>query len=170
MAGVEAGSLVTYLQKLRRLRLVERHIPVTESPTSSKRGRYRIAAPLFRFWFRFVYGNQDQLRMLGDDAYDEIVAPGLADYVSPLFKRLCQRALRSGTTPQSGSSQQSVVSLIADHTTYVCPLSHSTPRPTSIDGPRVAVVSFIVACSPSTISAPQTRQVVSSSSDSSLPS
>jgi hypothetical protein len=93
MAGVESGSLSTYLQKLRRLRLVERHIPVTESPTASKRGRYRIAAPLFRFWFRFVYGNQDQLHMLGDDAYDELVAPELADHVSPLFERLCQRAL-----------------------------------------------------------------------------
>ncbi len=93
MAGVDSGSLSTYLQKLRRLRLVERHIPVTESPRASKRGRYRIAAPLFRFWFRFVYGNQDQLRMLGDDAYDELVAPELADYVSPLFERLCQRAL-----------------------------------------------------------------------------
>jgi len=89
MAGVESGSLSTYLQKLRRLRLVEHHFPVTESPTASKRGRYRIAAPLFRF----VYGNQDQLRMLGDDAYDELVAPELADYVSPLFERLCQRAL-----------------------------------------------------------------------------
>ena len=93
MAGVESGSLSTYLQKLRRIRLVERHIPVTESPTASKRGRYRIAAPLFRFWFRFVYGNQDQLRMLGDDAYEEVVAPELPDYVSPLFERLCQRAL-----------------------------------------------------------------------------
>ena len=93
MAGVDSGSLSTYLQKLRRLRLVERHIPVTESPTASKRGRYRIAAPLFRFWFRFVYGNQDQLRILGGDAYDELVAPELADYVSPLFERLCQRAL-----------------------------------------------------------------------------
>jgi len=93
MAGVESGSLSTYLQKLRRLRLVERHIPVTESPTASKRGRYRIAAPLFRFWFRFVYGNQDQLHMLDDDAYDKLVAPELADYVSPLFERLCQRAL-----------------------------------------------------------------------------
>jgi len=93
MAGIESGSLSTYLQKLRRLRLVERHIPVTESPTTSKRGRYRIAAPLFRFWFRFVYGNQDQLRILGDDAYDELVEPELADYVSPLFERLCQRTL-----------------------------------------------------------------------------
>ena len=93
MAGIESGSLSTYLQKLRRLRLVERHIPVTESPTASNRGRYRIAAPLFRFWFRFVYGNQDRLRLLGDDAYDELVAPELADYVSPLFERLCQEAL-----------------------------------------------------------------------------
>ncbi|TYT61720.1 ATP-binding protein [Natrialba swarupiae] len=93
MAGVESSSLSTYLQKLRRLRLVERHIPVTESPTSSKRGRYRIAAPLFRFWFRFVYGNQDQLRMLGENAYEELVEPELADYVSSLFERLCQRAL-----------------------------------------------------------------------------
>lgn len=93
MAGVESGSLSTYLQKLRRLRLVERHIPVTESPTASKRGRYRIAAPLFRFWFRFVYGNQDRLRMLGGNAYDDLVAPELADHVSPLFERLCQQAL-----------------------------------------------------------------------------
>lgn len=95
MAGVESGSLSSYLQKLRRLRLVERHIPVTASPTASKRGRYRIAAPLFRFWFRFVYGNQDRLHMLGEDAYDEFVEPDLANYVSPLFERLCQQALRS---------------------------------------------------------------------------
>jgi AAA+ ATPase superfamily predicted ATPase len=93
MAGVESQSLSSYLQKLRRLRLVERHIPITESPTASKRGRYRIAAPLFRFWFRFVYGKQDQLRLLGDEAYEELVAPELADHVSPLFERLCQQVL-----------------------------------------------------------------------------
>lgn len=93
MAGVDTASLSTYLQKLRRLRLVERHIPVTASPTSSKRGRYRIAAPLFRFWFRFVYGNQDRLRLLGADAYDDHVAPKLADFVSPWFERLAQQNL-----------------------------------------------------------------------------
>ncbi|MDZ7688397.1 MAG: ATP-binding protein [Halobacteriales archaeon] len=93
MAGVDSSSLSTYLQKLRRLRLVERHIPVTASPTSSKSGRYRLSAPLFRFWFRFVYGRQDSLRTLGDDAYEETVAPEFADYVSPLFEVLCQRKL-----------------------------------------------------------------------------
>jgi hypothetical protein len=93
MAGVESQSLSTYLKKLRRLRLVERRIPVTASPTATKRGRYRIAAPLFRFWFRFVYGNQDQLRLLGERAYDDVVSPEIVDYVSPLFEQLCQRAL-----------------------------------------------------------------------------
>lgn len=33
--------------------------------------------------------------MLGEDAYDEFVEPDLADYVSHLFERLCQQALRS---------------------------------------------------------------------------
>jgi len=93
MAGVDSTSLSSYLQKLRRLRLVERHVPVTAAATSSKRGRYRIAAPLFRFWFRFVYGNQDRLRLLGDDAYEDLVAPELADCLSPLFEQLCQWAL-----------------------------------------------------------------------------
>jgi AAA+ ATPase superfamily predicted ATPase len=93
MAGVDPSSLSTYLQKLRRLRLVERHIPVTASPTSSKRGRYRLSAPLFKFWFRFVYGKQDRLRLLDDEAFEEVVAPEFADYVSPLFERLCQQAL-----------------------------------------------------------------------------
>lgn len=93
MAGIESQSPSAYLQKLRRLRLVERHIPVTESPTNSKRGRYRLAAPLFRFWFRFVYGNQDRLRLAGETAFDEIVAPDLADYVSPRFESVCQDAL-----------------------------------------------------------------------------
>ncbi len=55
--------------------------------------RYRIAAPLFRFWFRFVYDNQDRLRIPGEKAYDEFVKPEITDYVSPLFERLCQHAL-----------------------------------------------------------------------------
>jgi hypothetical protein len=99
-------SLSTYLQKLRRLRLVKRHIPVTESPTALKRGRYRITAPLFRFWFWFVYGKQDRLRMLDDDAYDELVAPELADYVSLSFERLCQLALPKLVDRQFGDVGQ----------------------------------------------------------------
>lgn len=92
-AGVDSQNVSTYLQKLRRLRLIERHVPVTESPTHSKRGRYRLSDPLFRFWFRFVYGNQDRLRLKGDDAYESIVKPEFAEHVSPIFEILCQNAL-----------------------------------------------------------------------------
>lgn len=93
MAGIEPQKISTYLKKLQRLRIIDRHIPVTESPTSSKRGRYQLSTPLFRFWFRFIYGNHDSLLLLGEDAFDEIVAEDLPDYVSPLFEKLCQEKL-----------------------------------------------------------------------------
>jgi len=65
-----AKQISTYTQKLERLRLVEREVPVTEDKTRSRRGRYRILDPLFRFWFRFVYGNEDRYERLGADAYE----------------------------------------------------------------------------------------------------
>jgi len=48
---------------------------VTEDKTRSRRGRYRILDPLFRFWFRFVYGNEDRYERLGADAYETVIEP-----------------------------------------------------------------------------------------------
>ena len=62
-------------------------MPAAPVQSKGKRGRYRIAAPLVLFWFRFVYRNQDQLRMLDEDAYDELVAPDLAGYYSSQLMR-----------------------------------------------------------------------------------
>lgn len=92
-AGVDTNTIGSYLAKLERLRLVERDVPVTESPKHSRRGRYRLRDPLFRFWFRFVYGQQDRLQLLGDDAYDRLIEPELADHASQSFENLCQEAL-----------------------------------------------------------------------------
>lgn len=46
-AGVDSNSLGTYLSKLRRLRLVERDIPVTANPNAARKSRYRLQEPLF---------------------------------------------------------------------------------------------------------------------------
>lgn len=51
--------------------------------------------PLFRFWFRFVYGYEDRYERIGTEAYDELIAPVLPDFVSPAFEQLCQIAVRS---------------------------------------------------------------------------
>lgn len=93
-AGIETTSASPYLRKLRRLRLITRDIPVTANPQSTKKSRYRLSEPFFRFWFRFVYGQQDRLTMLGDEAYDSLVAPDLPTYFGPLFEIACQNALR----------------------------------------------------------------------------
>jgi len=94
-AGGDSNSLGAYLSKLRRLRLVERDIPVTANPTATRKSRYRLNEPLFRFWFRYVYGQTGTLVQLGDAAYEELVEPTFADYMGSTFERVCQNALPS---------------------------------------------------------------------------
>jgi len=99
--GIEYNQLSTYLDRLSRLRLINRHVPVTEKPERSKRSQYRLRDPLFRFWFRFLYGSADRYDQFGDDAYDRLVEPELADFVAPAFEQLCCDALWAlyGETP-----------------------------------------------------------------------
>lgn len=91
--GIDGKQISTYTKKLARLRLVEREVPITEEKATSRRGRYRIQDPLFRFWFRFVYGNEDRYDRLGEDAYEAVIEPELPDFVSQEFETLCQDAL-----------------------------------------------------------------------------
>jgi AAA+ ATPase superfamily predicted ATPase len=91
--GVEYNQLSRYLDRLSRLRLVERRVPVTERPERSKRSRYRLRDSFFRFWFRFLYGSSDRYLEFGDGAYERLIEPEMADFVAPAFEDLCCRAL-----------------------------------------------------------------------------
>lgn len=91
--GLDSNALGTYLSKLRRLRIVERDVPVTANPNATRKSRYRLREPLFRFWFRYVYGQTGALTQLGDDAYDELVAPTFSAYMGSLFEVICQEQL-----------------------------------------------------------------------------
>ena len=93
--GIEYNQLSKYLNRLSRLRLVDQHVPITEQKERSKRSRYRIRDPFFRFWFHFVYGSGKQYDELGDDAYEVVIQPKLADFVSRSFEELCCSALRT---------------------------------------------------------------------------
>lgn len=92
-AGIQAETISSYLARLRRLRIIHRDVPATENPTRSRRGRYHIRDPLFRTWFRFIHANQANLARLGDNAYNEIIKPHLADHASWTFETLCHQAL-----------------------------------------------------------------------------
>ncbi|OIB58969.1 ATP-binding protein [Natrialba sp. SSL1] len=93
--GIDYNQLSTYLNRLSRLRLIDQHVPVTEQKERTKRSRYRIRDPFFRFWFHFVYGNGDRYEDFGDDAYETLIEPKLADFVSESFEGLCCAALRT---------------------------------------------------------------------------
>jgi len=63
-ALVGRTHLSAYLGRLRELRLVERRLPVTIPPSQrrrSRRGRYHISDPYFRFYFRFITPFRDEL-------------------------------------------------------------------------------------------------------------
>lgn len=91
-SGIENSSIGTYLSKLENLRLVEREVPVTEEPPRSRSGRYRIREPLVKFWFKFIYGNEDRIG-LTEQPFKDIVEPELNDYVSEFFEELCIQKL-----------------------------------------------------------------------------
>lgn len=92
--GIDYNQLSKYLQRLSRLRLVDQHVPITERKERSKRSRYRIRDPFFRFWFHFIYGTDTQYDELGDEAYTALIEPELANFVSRSFEELCCSALR----------------------------------------------------------------------------
>src|SRR6056297_2655674 len=94
-AGIDSNALGSYLSKLRRLRLVERDIPVTANPNSTRKSRYRLKEPLFRFWFRYVYGQEGKLAQLGEVAYEQLVEPTFSDYMGSMFEIVCQNQLPS---------------------------------------------------------------------------
>ena len=82
-AGIPHASVGKYLDTLRRLRLVRRETPVTESrPERSRRSLYRLADPFLRFWFRYVYPNRSALEAgRSRQALESIVLPDLDTFM-----------------------------------------------------------------------------------------
>lgn len=92
-AGIDSDQISHYLKNLQDLEIVSREVPVTENPAQSRRGQYVLQDALFRFWFRFVYGQGDKYDRAGTDAYEELIEPHLADAVSSKFEGLCRNAV-----------------------------------------------------------------------------
>lgn len=87
--GVDAGPISKYLQTLRRLRLIDREVPVTASAKHSKRSRYRVADEFLRFWFRFVEPNRSSIEEAPAVVFDGTIEPALPDHVAATFEDVC---------------------------------------------------------------------------------
>jgi AAA+ ATPase superfamily predicted ATPase len=94
--GIDSGPLSKYLQTLRRLRLIERDVPVTVSGKKSKRSRYRVADEFLRFWFRYVEPHRSSIEEAPGIVYDGTIQPDLPTHVATTFEDVCQEAIWEG--------------------------------------------------------------------------
>src|SRR6056297_3464637 len=94
--GVDVGPLSKYLQTLRRLRLVEREVPVTASGKNSKRSRYHVADEFLRFWFRYVEPNRSSIEVAPAIVYDGTIEPDLPTHVASTVEDVCQEVIWEG--------------------------------------------------------------------------
>jgi len=93
-SDIASGSLPYYLKQLNELGYVERRYPLTSGKKNPRQVRYELSDPLLRFWFRFVFSEQSQVRRLGPErAFRQLVEPRLDAYFGRCFERLCREAL-----------------------------------------------------------------------------
>ncbi|MFC7227951.1 ATP-binding protein [Salinirubellus salinus] len=92
-AGIDSRDTSYYFDRLETLGLIERYHPVTADPTRTKTTRYRVRDPLFRFYFKYLYGRAGQYELYGDGAYADLIEPELPAFVSNTFERLCHEAV-----------------------------------------------------------------------------
>lgn len=96
--SIDSGPLSRYLQRLRRLRLIDREIPVTAQEKKSKRSLYRIGDEFLRFWFRFVEPNQSGIEQAPQRVLEQRILPELDRFVGATFEDVCREALWQLTT------------------------------------------------------------------------
>jgi AAA+ ATPase superfamily predicted ATPase len=94
--GIDSGPLSKYLQTLRRLRLIDREVPVTASRKKSKRSRYRVADEFLRFWFRYVEPHRSSIEEAPDAVFEGTIAPDLPNHVATTFEDVCREAVWAG--------------------------------------------------------------------------
>jgi AAA+ ATPase superfamily predicted ATPase len=93
--GKRTSDLGPYLQTLQEMRLVDKLVPV-RAAAGRRDNRFRLADNFLRFWFRFVFGFQEDLRsgLRPGEHYDGEIAPVLSEHVAPIFEDLCREWIR----------------------------------------------------------------------------
>jgi AAA+ ATPase superfamily predicted ATPase len=93
--GKRTSDLGPYLEMLEEMRLAEKIAPVTAG-RDHRDHRFRLADNFLRFWFRFVFNFQEDLRtgLRPEDHYDGEIAPVLSEHIATIFEGLCREWTR----------------------------------------------------------------------------
>jgi hypothetical protein len=96
--GRSGGALQRPLQWLEEMQVIARIVPVSEkNPQRSRRVLYRIIDPYVAFWHRTVVRlvNAGSLGLVEPARlWEEIVVPGLDDYMGGVFEEVCRDFVR----------------------------------------------------------------------------
>lgn len=84
--GLSTGYLGTYVRTLLDLEVLEKRIPVTANPQSSRRSLYYIGDHFFNFWFRYVYPYQGELESGRPAIAQADIVQSFDQYVSRTFE------------------------------------------------------------------------------------
>ena len=90
----ESRTLSPYLDRLSEMEIVRGLSPVIGGAERDR--RWECQDPFLRFWFRFVFGMQDDLGagLSAVDYWDGAIEPELATHVAPVFEDLCREWVR----------------------------------------------------------------------------
>jgi len=88
--GLGKSFVNKYLSVLIDLQLVERRVPITEkNPTRSRNGIYLIKDSFFKFWFRFVFENQEYIEQERQEKlYHEKIEPEFNGFTGKIFEEI----------------------------------------------------------------------------------
>ena len=95
--GRVGGALHRAVRWLEEMEVIERVVPVTEpNPQRSKRAVYRIVDPYVAFWHRTLAPlvNSGRLGLVPPEQLWSEVAPGLDNYMGPVFEQICRNFVR----------------------------------------------------------------------------
>lgn len=90
--GEEKTKLTKYISTLINLNILERAYPFGEKPEASRKGIYQIADNCYRFWYHFVFGNQNEIDSgTGGHIADRYVfGEALSNFIEkPAFEHIC---------------------------------------------------------------------------------
>ncbi len=88
--GEEPAKCLKYMKTLRELGLIEKETPFGEKD-SSRKTIYRVSDFMFRFWYRYVFGNKTLLETGAQEIIvQQKILPDLNNYMGAVFERVCR--------------------------------------------------------------------------------
>lgn len=92
--GIGVNSISKYLDELvSYYEVLERRSPATVSKGDHKNGRYYIADPLLRFWFRYIHKNQSLVAIGKDTLLSEKICADLPTFMGLTFEKMTRDVL-----------------------------------------------------------------------------